>query len=109
MAKIPVVPVGGESGGFVFGQYTGNNQPVRKIHLGFRAKAVFVFEEGGPSVSGRTGLALDGYPCCVYNGKPIIRIEDDGFNVYLEESGGSSNYGGPSAPYTVKYNYIAFR
>ena len=117
MAKIPVMPVGGESGGVVFGTYTGNGASSRNVPLGFRPKAVLVFLCDGSANYGNNGyggyyggLALDGYPCktrpnSLGQSSLIISIYQSGFTVYFTDGNGTvqtniSNW---------LYYYIAFR
>lgn len=115
MAKIPVMPVGGESGGVVFGRYTGNGATGRSIPLGFRPKAVLVFRCDGSVNYGNNGyggfyggLALDGYPCQTrYDGQAntVLAISPSGFSVYYLDGNGLP---GTNCPNWLYY-YIAFR
>lgn len=116
MAKIPVMPVGGESGGVVFGTYTGNGSTSRNVPLGFRPKAVLVFRRDGSVNYGNNGyggyyggLALDGYPCKTYyndsQSQTVVSIYQSGFTVYYQDGNSQPETNSPN----WMYYYIAFR
>lgn len=111
MAKIPVAPVGGESGGVVVGTYTGDGTVGRIIDLGFTPKAVIIASCDGRMGDGNNmfgGIVLPDYPLGkthfdIY-GKAAAEIVDGGFRLsYL------SNYGFVVNQKSVLCYYIAFR
>lgn len=115
MAKIPVMPMGGESGGVVFGTYTGSGTGTQLIDLGFQPKAVLVFRCDGSVNYGNNGyggyyggLALDSKSCGTYynsQSSTVISIHQSGFVVYYEDG---NNRPATNMPNWI-YCYIAFR
>lgn len=100
---------------FVVGTYIGDRTSSREISLGFRPKAVLVFDLAGRTSSGTGvstryvgGLALDGHPVIKgSDGDDIVSITSNGFTVYYSASEyiHSNDSGAGYNP----YRYIAFK
>lgn len=117
MAKIPVMPVGGESGGVVCGTYVGNtdsgDQYSREISLGFTPRAVLLFSvalnrlyNAGYNVSNFVPI-LEGSPVAYYlntNCYEMLYITAGGF--YLSHSNTAAD--GNWNKRNQTYYYIAF-
>ena len=78
----------------LFGTYTGNGVAKRFVDLGFTPTAVEVYEQNGTQgnkcdtyQSGYGGLALYGFDCQNSNSEKIIEIIENGFNVFMDNSG----------------------
>lgn len=97
-----------------FGTYTGNGEDSQFIRLGFTPKAVLVLCGGYAtySVSGQThwygGLAMSGYPVMATGSRTVLKIESNGFRVYMEDRQEFADY--VNSNYTgLVYHYLAFR
>lgn len=94
---------------YVFGTYTGDGTATRNIGLGFRPKAVLLFDKRGRTSASqydymRGGLSLDGHPTMA-SSTFGIQINSTGFSVAYSSSG---NPAATNENSTI-YHYIAFK
>lgn len=84
MAELGFVPMAAGST-VKSGMYVGDNETSRTINLGVTPKWVALWEQKGRQYDGqyfRGGFALTDHPCQDYEGNLIVKITNDGFNVF---------------------------